>query len=255
MAAKTGTMFAVAVGLLLVAALVAAQDPCGGNFGSNAYNLTEFKVDYNGYSITVDNYIYVLSVCQAIDVTPCSSNGGGTETQVCQTWPPYSNSDCKFLAKTTPTPTYSELSPSGSGIAMTLNGGKYSDTCDKDNSVVVNFHCDPSVTVVPPVFTGTNPVECVATFEVTHAWACPGYAAGGGGAFGWVVVCLIVFGFAIYFGAGIVYNKKKHGATGLDMLPQSTFWRAFPGHVKDGFAYTAGLVMKPCRKSRSYSEI
>lgn len=212
-------------------------------------------------------YKYNLGVCAAISDSPCSANKGGDQVQACQTWSPYHDSDSKYLGKTSPTPTYSENTGGpGSGVVMTVAGGSYSSTCKTDNSVVATFVCDASTTGTPE-FLVSDAVDCVTHFTTTHAWACPGGGGSGNGSspgpsggahwLGWLIFSLIIGGFGIYFVGGAVYKKQRKGSSGMEMVPHVEFWRKFPGYVGAGFAYTAGLITKPCRKgdSKSYNEI
>ena len=42
----------------------------------------------------------------------------------------------------------------------------------------------------------------------------------------------LIFGFATYFIAGVLYNKYRRGATGLEVIPNLAFWQDFPNLVK-----------------------
>eukprot|EP00035_Acanthoeca_spectabilis_P020364 m.432495 g.432495 ORF g.432495 m.432495 type:complete len:282 (+) comp17443_c0_seq1:45-890(+) len=59
---------------------------------------------------------------------------------------------------------------------------------------------------------------------------------------GWVLVGLLLGGFAIYFAAGYTYNWKVKGAEPSERVPNKEFWVGLPGLIKDGFRFTTSKV-------------
>jgi hypothetical protein len=45
----------------------------------------------------------------------------------------------------------------------------------------------------------------------------------------------------VYLLAGVSYNKFK-GESGVELVPNISFWREFPGLVQDGFTFTIGKI-------------
>lgn len=50
-------------------------------------------------------------------------------------------------------------------------------------------------------------------------------------------MCSVSVLVILYFVAGIAYNKFKLQKSGLDVVPQYTFWISIPGLVKDGVMF------------------
>ena len=55
----------------------------------------------------------------------------------------------------------------------------------------------------------------------------------------------------VYFVFGGVFLKYRVGATGVDLIPNSAFWTAIPGLVKDG----ATFLVSKCTKRGEYQTI
>lgn len=64
-------------------------------------------------------------------------------------------------------------------------------------------------------------------------------------------VLLIIFFVLlfVYMAAGIAFNKFRHEAKGLELLPNLGFWSKLPGLIRDGCAYSMAVV---CRKRSVY---
>merc|ERR1712130_401300 len=69
-------------------------------------------------------------------------------------------------------------------------------------------------------------------------------------AIGWIFFLLFI-GFLVYFLGGI-FILKSRGASGIEMIPNYTFWIALPKRAKDGFDY----LMNGCKpREDSYEAI
>ena len=117
-----------------------------------------------GYEVSTTDYVYTIAVC-----SPLTSSVCGADTTVCQTW---GSSNSKQLAKDQIT--YSEMTPSGTGVEMTMDGGAFSSTCQTNNKGLIQFKCDQSQTGTDYKFTFVSTVECVSTFSISHCQACSG---------------------------------------------------------------------------------
>ncbi|XP_069122028.1 uncharacterized protein [Argopecten irradians] len=53
-----------------------------------------------------------------------------------------------------------------------------------------------------------------------------------------VFVCLV----STYLVVGVLYRKAVHGATGVQLLPNLSFWTSLPGLIKDGYLF----FVSPC---------
>ena len=124
-------------------------------------------------------------------------------------------------------------------------------------SLIVMHLCDPSLYIPMALqnapYNDYNDQAGNVNLVVASAQACPKSTAAkpkpksqlfGGLVWGWWVV--IGFGVVVflYLAIGMTYNYKKLGKTGFEMVPNSEFWRDFPGLVKDGlkFSYANTLV-------------
>ena len=54
---------------------------------------------------------------------------------------------------------------------------------------------------------------------------------------GWLFVLFFTFTMLCYCIGGCVYQHKKLGVTGLDMVPNVDFWNSLPFLVKDGVVF------------------
>ncbi|KAG0067509.1 hypothetical protein BGZ89_005990 [Linnemannia elongata] len=116
---------------------------------------------------------------------------------------------------------------------LTLKGGLIKG---QDQSAVITFICDTSVTDdnLAPTLTGYQ--NGVATFSWKHKSACAVHTQlpVQESMSGFSVFLTVFFSFAfIYLVLGAVYNHQVYGAKGLDLLPHKDFWRDFPSLVVD----------------------
>jgi len=106
----------------------------------------------------------------------------------------------------------------------------------------IDFVCDENAGTGSPSFLGESPTHHY-TFSWPTQYACPG---GGGGKKGLsvgsilliILLCLVV----VYIVAGILFNKFRRDLTGIELVPNVTFWTSIPGLVKDGVMFLVGKV-------------
>jgi len=72
--------------------------------------------------------------------------------------------------------------------------------------------------------------SCQYTFNLTSPLACPASKDLGG----WIVIIIAIVCFSLYCAIGSVVNWKKYEMTGVQIIPNSTFWLDLPSLVKDG---------------------
>ena len=53
----------------------------------------------------------------------------------------------------------------------------------------------------------------------------------------------MIFGVASYFIVGILWNKYRRGATGMEVIPNLSFWQDLPNLVKVSFYYINSLLV------------
>jgi len=46
----------------------------------------------------------------------------------------------------------------------------------------------------------------------------------------------------VYLVAGVLFNKFKRGLTGVELVPNVTFWSSIPGLVKDGVMFIVNKI-------------
>ncbi|KAK7108940.1 uncharacterized protein [Littorina saxatilis] len=125
----------------------------------------------------------------------------------------------------------------------------------------VKFVCDPSAST--PTFELENDDNNVYYFTLTSKCACPNAAgcSSGGNTSGtegqmstgsYMLILLFVAIF-VYLAAGMVFNSTQRHATGLELVPNVTFWRAVPGYIKDGCMFATCNVCG--RWKGTYQEI
>jgi len=59
---------------------------------------------------------------------------------------------------------------------------------------------------------------------------------------GWKFIFLVFMLFGIYLTAGIAYNVRRMGATGLDAIPHVDMWKDLPFLVRDGIFFTVDTI-------------
>ncbi|KAF9573924.1 hypothetical protein EC968_007752 [Mortierella alpina] len=139
---------------------------------------------------------------------------------------------------------------------LTLKGGNIDG---RDQSVVIKFVCDRSVTDAKEGLaldkyendrldlTWKGLFSCAAKdVQLPTAEGMSGFR-----------VFLTVFGVVgfIYIVAGAVYNYKTYGARGLDLLPNLDFWRDFPSLVSDVVRSVWDSVTGRATSSRGYVSV
>jgi len=63
------------------------------------------------------------------------------------------------------------------------------------------------------------------------------FSTGGGLSDGSIILIALLVSLILYCVIGMIWNKKKRGATGKELIPNYDFWSGLPGLVKDGGKY------------------
>ncbi|KAG0342785.1 hypothetical protein BG004_005590 [Podila humilis] len=138
---------------------------------------------------------------------------------------------------------------------LTLHGGVIDNV---NQTAVITFICDKSVTDINAVPTFVSHIDGVASFTWKTEHACPYHTAlpvaSGMSGFGIFMTVLFVFA-AIYVVLGAAYNHQVYGAKGLDLLPNLDFWRDFPGLVVDVVRHVWDSVTGRATSSRGYVSV
>lgn len=115
---------------------------------------------------------------------------------------------------------------------------------------VFNWDCS-GTSSSPTTMVVTEDTDCI--YAISIVADCSGSGADGAGSTGisggWIFIIIVLVVVPIYLAGGFVYNWKVKGtATGTESLPNISFWRDFPGLVKDGFFFFKSKL--PCLKSK-----
>jgi len=140
--------------------------------------------------------------------------------------------------------------------SLTLKGGNIDG---RDQSAVINFICDRSVTDAKQGLALDKYDNDVARFTWKSVYACASKevelpTAEGMSGFRVFLTVFGVLGF-IYIVAGAAYNYKMYGARGLDLLPNLDFWRDFPSLVSDVVRSVWDSVTGRATSSRGYVSV
>ncbi|KAL4455058.1 hypothetical protein ABPG74_006440 [Tetrahymena malaccensis] len=77
---------------------------------------------------------------------------------------------------------------------------------------------------------------CHLKFTMQSPYGCEGAARGSYASFKILIFIILLAG--IYFAGGSYINKRKYGLTGVESLPNHSFWTDFPYLINDGFKLT-----------------
>ncbi|KAK7498648.1 hypothetical protein BaRGS_00010025 [Batillaria attramentaria] len=220
-----------------------------------------------------DGVIDISSLGNA-DNTPrfkdmADDNSGGIWVYSYNPCYPFSEGDCSGAAACQASPDGSQYFQCGDQSTASwgtdADSGKMAITytnhgTDIDRKTLVILICDQSATdpklhVIGDVSNGEY------HFELTSKCACPNGCGGGGPhvtvevsiSIGWILVIIFLVVLVVYCVGGVAFNRIRLEKTGVEMVPNTSFWRALPGLVKDGCVFVISLF--PCYRQRSYEKI
>jgi len=129
----------------------------------------------------------------------------------------------------------------GQGFTVQFSGG------DQGRSMEIDFVCGTGMG--SPQLQGENPKNHYI-FTWNTQYACAGGGSGGlsGGS---IFLIIVLCGAVVYITAGILFNKFKRQATGVELIPNVEFWSSIPGLFKDGWM----LIINKIRGRGGYSQV
>jgi len=235
------------VSVLLYVVGIAAQTPsCQfvDNQG-NKYDLSPMTNNNNDYfqnfaSLKWDVWI---NVCRSTLTALC-----GTGNAACQQWDPNSPTGKAALGKQNTMALGSIQKPSTKspyGVTAQYTGGA------DGREFEIDFQCNPGSGIGQFSFINENPKKHY-NFAWPTQYACPTnvvISSGGltGGSIFLIILLVVVVAYIV---AGILFNKFKRQASGLELIPNFEFWAAIPGLVKDGFQFTINKTIR-----RGYQQV
>jgi len=189
-----------------------------------------------------------INVCREIVGAPGKPQPCGSGISGCQQWDPNSQNG-KASMGTVSSAVFQPLTIQGKqGVTVQYTGGT------GQRKMEIDFVCNPQAGDGKPVFTAENP-SLHYNFMWESKYACPKTALPGGLTGGGIFLILFFVGAAVYLVGGILWQKFKVGASGLELIPNLTFWTSLPGLIKDGVMF---MVNSTCRRGAgtgSYSQV
>jgi len=235
------------VTLLLYVAEIAAQTPsCQfvDNQG-NQYDLSPLQNNMNDYfqNFPTQKWDVWINVCRATLTNLC-----GAGSAACQQWDPNSPTGKATLGlqKTMVLSNIqkpSTKSPYGVTAQFTQGGD--------GRAFEIDFQCNPGGGIGIFGFLNEDPKKHY-NFAWPTEYACPlnvnvSHGLTGGSILLIILLVLVV----VYLVGGILFNKFKRQATGLELIPNFEFWASIPGLVKDGCQF---VINKTIRRG-SYQQV
>jgi 1,2-dihydroxy-3-keto-5-methylthiopentene dioxygenase len=208
----------------------------------HTYDLSALKNDKQDYKIAKNSAPIVkwdiyLNMCRPLVQPICASGAAG-----CQQWDPskgvtgrasmgaYAGSSFQAPIKT---------GDKGYGVTIQYKNG------DGNRQFEIDLVCDYKAGIGAPVFTGESP-QLHYNFLWATAHACPtgSKGAGGGLSGGSILLIILLVVAVVYLVAGVLFNKFKRQATGIELIPNVGFWTSLPGLVKDGVMFIVHKITK-----------
>lgn len=204
--------------------------------------LTNNEKDYHipkGSATNVKWDIY-LNMCRALVQDICASGSAG-----CQQWDPSKGvggrASMGAYAGSTYAATPSKTGTDGYGVTIQYING------DGNRQFEIDLTCDYKTDIGAPVFTEENP-KLHYNFQWATKYACPKGSSGGGGGGGLsggsIFLIILLVGGVVYLVGGILFNKFKRQATGVEIIPNVGFWTSLPGLIKDGVMFIVHKITR-----------
>jgi len=207
------------------------------------YDGDDFSGNTGTYTATASGGSkYDLSICKPL-VSPCVKKGT-RQTDLgacmCQTATDNLGKKNKYIIASwtkSPLPTWEESKDGNPQLTFQNGATCYSATAPVQpiRKLLLEF--------VPGGKIGDLTVE-----EITGKCTFVAKFSGGGGgglSDGSIILIVLFVSLILYCVIGVVWRKKKRGATGKELIPNLEFWTGMPGLVKDGFKY---FVSKTCKR-------
>ncbi|XP_064648431.1 uncharacterized protein LOC135500729 [Lineus longissimus] len=129
-------------------------------------------------------------------------------------------------------------------------------TTADDAKTIVTLKCDKTVTGEPKwEVLGKPPQATNMLITMTHNCNCPNACSAGAAmalSIGSILCIILLVGLVVYFGFGALFLFFVKKESGVNVVPNHTFWTGLPGQIQDGGKFVIGSITK---KRGEYSEI
>ncbi|XP_062518174.1 cation-dependent mannose-6-phosphate receptor-like [Corticium candelabrum] len=155
---------------------------------------------------------------------------------------------------------------SGSAETGDLNVTYSATTSGTTRTSVVHLMCDKTLSLSQSKFTYVNQKQVSATttyyFVLTSRCCCPNLcqhapsSSGGGGLSVGSILLIVFFSLIfVYIIGGLLYLKFVRGASGVELIPNYSFWMLLPGLIKEGVVFLIGKCRGQDTSSSQYDKI
>jgi len=172
-------------------------------------------------------FVYKVSICE--NTQKCGICPGGAQAGYCQY-----DAQFDYCVGIIPPTGFTAL-PKGEGVELAYGSG------EGGRAAKVTITCDPAGGLIANA--KANAPDTVTGYELsfTSTAVCPGGGLAPGLSGGSIFMIVAISLLFVYFIAGAITNKLR-GHAGVDILPNATFWKDFPGLIKDGFKFVGRKV-------------
>eukprot|EP01116_Phalansterium_solitarium_P001833 TRINITY_DN11653_c0_g1_i1.p1 TRINITY_DN11653_c0_g1~~TRINITY_DN11653_c0_g1_i1.p1 ORF type:complete len:265 (+),score=23.03 TRINITY_DN11653_c0_g1_i1:130-924(+) len=249
--------------LVLLATYSAHAYSCTYSWNGNNYDASRLANSNTDYHFQVQTTDFWMNVCRPTVTQVC-----GSSSATCQQWDPNSANGHASLGNAG-TATFTPPSvpgENGQGFTLQFTGGDKPPGQNNPRTMEIDFICDSAAGVGAPSYAGEQPALHY-NFQWRSAFACAGQSSGGssggssgsssggsstgGGATtkgglsgGSVFLIILLCCVVVYVGAGIAWNHFKMHNTGVELIPNVSFWTSIPGLVKDGALFIWGKIAR-----------
>ncbi|XP_046569912.1 cation-dependent mannose-6-phosphate receptor-like [Haliotis rubra] len=201
---------------------------------------------YADYTALHDTYLYSYNPCFPFSQSSC------TDAAMCQ-------SDASQQAWKTGDQSSATWSYDGSNIQI-----YYSADTDTMRESFITAVCDPTFEEPYVEMLGEETFGTAQYYgQITSKCACPDgchttthkvdieISLSGGS----ILLIIVIVVISVYLVGGVTYNRYVRHNTGREVLPNTSFWGALPGLVKDGFSFAIGRCRGGAPQKASYQHI
>jgi len=218
--------------------------PCGITDGTNQYDLSPLtsSLGYSGKDSATPINSYLFNFCGPVTAPKSPCGNAGDPPAAVQTT---EGGNCVPTGRL---PNYKVAYSASTGLSLTYDNP--ADRCAQntiDRMTVINIKCDASVETFV-VDTIAEDKTCEYVISGRSRYGCAKGSGGSGGSSGggkpegsklsggWVFIIILLSVSVLYFVVGGLI-KWRTGATGVEMIPNHSFWTDLPALVKDGFGF------------------